>query len=140
MDIELEKKLNNLQKKIKGNNTKDFSFNVGENLYKKLNNHIDLLKCLDDRSLSKQRWLTEAINEKLKDEDSNPNQTIPRAKTLHFLIKEDLLKKIESRVEIIKNFRTSFSKKLWMLEAIHSKLDREEAKAKQLLEKLKETT
>lgn len=113
-----------------------YSFKVGENLFKKIEKNLHLLKYLDHNSHSKQRWIVEALTEKLNHELKTPPDDIPRERQLTVRINDVLNKKIEKRTEFIKKFRNSYSKKQWVIEAIHEKLDREAEKTRKLLQEV----
>ena len=51
-------------------------------------------------------------------------------KYLTFKIKAQTDAKVQRRVEVIRKIRGSFSKKQWILEAIHERLDAEEVETK----------
>lgn len=116
---------------------KSCSLRIGGNLYRRITKHIQLLKNLNDRIQTRQSWVEKAIEEKLEMDDSlQLNEDMLTDKYLHFKISLHLNEKIEKKVRIIKQFRTSFSKKQWILEAIYKKLDREEYKSKESLKNL----
>ena len=50
---------------------KTFSMRIEENFFHLLNSHINILKKLESRSHSKQRWIEDAIKEKLEIEESS---------------------------------------------------------------------
>lgn len=113
---------------------KGYSLRIGENLYNRVNKHLQLLKHFDNHSNSKQRWLVEAIKEKLEAEQHQGLEGIPKERHIGIRIDQNLSEKIESRVNLIRKFRVSFSKKQWFVEAICDKLERDEKKVKKLLE------
>lgn len=117
---------------------KNFSFRIGEYLHKQLNKHILLLKKLDNQNHSKQRWLEEAVKEKLEFEERFGDKLVQKDNFLSLKISEPLYDRIEKRIEFAKRFRVSYSLKKWLLEAVSEKLEREDEKAKELLLKLKD--
>ncbi|CUI16785.1 hypothetical protein PNK_1168 [Candidatus Protochlamydia naegleriophila] len=72
-----------------------------------------------------------------KEKDVSPG-SISRERLLTFKLEYSLIKVIEGQVEITKKFRYSYSKKKGFEEAFYEKLERDEHKAKTLLEKLVE--
>ncbi len=118
---------------IKPSRQVTYSFTIGENLHKKVEKHIHMLKCLEDRSLSKQRWIVDAIKEKLEFEESLGPDEFSKERFLNAKIDDRLDSKVEKRVDFHKNFRKSYSKKSWILEAVHEKLDRDESLIQDLL-------
>jgi hypothetical protein len=114
----------------------NYSFRIYEDLYNRFNKHIHLLKRLDNSSISKQSWITEAIKEKLEQEKQSSPESLARDKHISFRVEKQLSKSIEKSVETIRMFRRSFSKKQWFVEAIYEKLEREEIKAKELLKQM----
>lgn len=117
---------------------KNYSLRIGENLYQRINKHIHLLKHLDNHSHSKKRWIVEAIKEKIEIEQDMAPEDIPKERFIGFTVDEYLSEKIEKRIDLVRRFRVSFSKKLWFVEAIYEKLDRDERKARKLLDNLTE--
>lgn len=118
--------------------TKNYSLRISENIFNRINNHVHILKRLESRSHSKQRWIEEAICEKLNHEEALNNIKLPKEKHLSFKISESLSKRIENRIELVRKFKISYSAKKWLLDAITEKLERENEKATALLLKLKD--
>jgi hypothetical protein len=110
------------------------TINIGENLHNRINKHLHLLRHLNSHTITKQKWVEEAANEKLEMEQKLGSASIPCDRYLHFKANKKLNEKIEKRVKVIKQFRKSFSKKLWLVEAIYEKLDRDDLEVKKLLE------
>jgi hypothetical protein len=122
------------------NRIKNYSIRIEERLYKRINKHIQLLKHLNS-SQSQKNWIEKAILEKFeREEERNITECIPPEKHLSFKTNSQIHATIEKKVEVIRKFRSSFSKKQWILEAIQEKLDREEEKiekqTKELLENM----
>lgn len=113
----------------------NYSFQVNDDLYNRFNKHLHLLKRLENSSITKQRWITEAINEKLASEKSNP-ESIAKNRHISFRVEKQLSKSIEASIEKTRKFRRSFSKNKWFVEAIYKKLENEELKAKDLLKQM----
>ena len=136
---------NNLASNGFVNTLRNYSLRIGERLYKRLTKHIQFLKHLDSIK-NKQAWLEKAILEKLKEEEElDAIEHFSPERHLSFRIAAQIDDRIERRVEIMKKIRSSFSKKQWILEAIHARLDNEEVeteiKAKELFNKIvKETS
>lgn len=122
---------NDLQQKI-------FSLRINERFYNRLHNHIHLLKKLESRSHSKQRWIEDAVKEKLETAEKNEDNNIPKDKFLSFKIPEHLCKRMQQQIEHAKKFKISYSYTKWLLEAMLEKLEREDEKAKRLLKQLKD--
>ena len=105
---------------------KSYSVRIEGRLYKRIFQHIQLLKRMSI-VLNKQKWLEDAIVRKLeKDEEQDLTETIDSEKHLSFQVNVQLDAKIDKRVEVIKKFCNSYSKKKWILESIYEKLDLEE--------------
>lgn len=101
---------------------KNYSLRVGARLYNRIAKHFQFLKHLNNFK-NQREWIEKAVLEKLsRDEEKDLNERIPAEKHLSFKISSELDEKIEEKVELIKKFR-SFSKKLWILEAIQEKID-----------------
>ncbi len=117
-------------------NLKNFSFTVSEKIYQKIDNHVRVLKQNDDEIKSKKTWIEKAVREKLKREKEISPQNIPKEKYLSFKIEHDLGTEIERRVGMIRNFRDSYSKKAWILDAILEQMDHEGSTTRKILEDL----
>jgi hypothetical protein len=111
-----------------------YAFGISSNLYDKLDKHLFMLKAIDSKR-SRKAWVLEAIRERLVSE--NLNEDIPKERRLNISIDDPTLKKIDERVRLLKKFRTSYSKKQWILEAILDKLDKDNKKLKEQLKKLR---
>lgn len=119
------------------NHFQSYSLSIGENLWNRIDKHINLLKHLDNKSISKQNWVKEALEERLALSEKADFDKIPKAKHMNFKINESLNFKIEQEVKVIKKLRKSYSKKKWIVDALYDKLDREDHKARSLIEKIK---
>jgi hypothetical protein len=106
---------------------------IGNHLYQRIAKHISLLKCLQNND-SKQKWIQEAVREKLKADEISNIEVGDRF--LHLKFDEDLWFEIQEKVESLKAIHTSMSKKQFIEEAIFEKLDREERKSKELLKNM----
>ena len=113
------------------------SITVGDHLHKRIEKHLCLLKYLENQSYTKQRWLISAFLEKIESENEMDFSS-HKSKYLRFKLNKQLQEKIEGKINFIKKFRRSYSKKQWFIEAVHEKLEREEEKAKKLIHQLKE--
>lgn len=111
--------------KVKRNSEGAYSFTISSYIHERLQRHILILKKLVDRSTTKQRWIISAVQEKLTRDASKT--LIPKADTLTVKLDEELEASLLKRIEFIKKFRFSFSKKQWLVEAILEKLDKDEA-------------
>jgi hypothetical protein len=114
---------------------KAYSIRIGEHLHNRITKIIRSLKYLDNHSHTRQRWFIEAFKEKLKKEEESEVDEISADKYVGFKIDKHLSEKIEKRVGEIKKHRISFSKKQWFMEAIFEKLDRDERRTRELLNK-----
>lgn len=102
-------------------------------MHKRLDRHIFIIKKLIDKKLTKHNWLLDAINEKLKNEA--PYEEVPTANTITIKMDHKFEQLILQRIEYIKKFRKSYSKKQWISDAIIDKLERDEEHVeKKLLE------
>lgn len=118
-------------------NSIPYTITISPHIYGRLEKHITILKKLIDRSATKQRWTSDAIKEKLLN-DSKCEQP-PKASTLNVKIEKNLCKELVDRVEYIKQFRVSYSKKQWIVDAVLEKLDRDEKEVEKKLQQLKKT-
>ena len=96
-----------------------YAIEISESLYRKIDKLIHIFNKLDDQSYSKQSWVLEAIKEKLVTEGENND--VPKVKFLKLQMSPQINQKIEEKVSLYKQFRTSYSKKKWLLEAIYEK-------------------
>lgn len=110
------------------------SIRISDHLHNRLTKHIQILKYATDQNCSKQTWAQEAFEEKWEQEQAQFFEGPSTDKHLHVKISQDLNSKIERCVNRMREVRISFSKKQWFLEALYEKLDRDEQKAKKLLE------
>jgi len=119
--------------------TKDkyYTFEVSPHIHGKIEKLIFMLKKLDDCNINKQSWILNAVKERLLSADETGTLKNVKEKTLHFKIDEFTSDLLEKEIAFTKNFRRSFSKKQWILEAIQEKIERDEKKLKDLLEKIK---
>lgn len=113
-----------------------YNLTISPHIHERLERHILILKKLIDRGMTKQTWITNAIKEKLKKDSENTQ--VPKASTLSVKIDEDLDKLILERIEYVKKFRFSYSKKQWLVDAILDQLDNEEQEAERTLLKIKQ--
>ncbi len=111
----------------------EYTVRIGNHLYKRITRHLILLKHLKSNE-SKQKWIQEAIEEKLSAEGIV--EEFAGDRFMHLKLDERIWNKLHEKVESLKSTRTSVSKKILIEEAIFEKLDREEHKSKTLLKNL----
>lgn len=109
---------------MENENTSQYTVSISPVLHTKIEEHIYLLKKLLKPDHTKNKWVNEAIQEKLSREKAKKD--IVRDKHVRVFI--DLLtkRKLEERVQMIRSLRYSYSKKQWILDAIEEKLSHEE--------------
>lgn len=107
---------------------------VDDRLYENLDNHLTAIKALKGK-VTKQSWINQAIKEKLHKESSSFK--VSKLKTINFKIDQESLPGIETRVNFIKKFRRTYSRKLWIVEAIQEKLEKEAKSVQEEMEKIK---
>jgi hypothetical protein len=95
---------------------------------------VFLLKKLIKRGASKQKWVEDAIREKLTNDETKT--LIPKANTIYVKIDDNLKNQMEKRIEFMKNFCSSYSKKRWLVDAVVEKLERDEKEIDLKLSKL----
>lgn len=115
-----------------------YNITISPHIHERLERHILILKKLIDRGVTKQNWITSAIKEKLKKDAAN--KQVPKVTTLSVKIDEDLDKLILERIEYVKKFRVSYSKKQWLVDAIIDKLDNDEPEAEKKILETKQPT
>lgn len=111
----------------------NFALTVSENLYNKIDGHVRVLRHIKKELKSKKYWIIEAIQEKIDREKEIDSTIIPKEKCISFKIDKSLGNKIIRRIELIKKFRKSFSRKRWILEAIFEKMEEEEHLTRKIL-------
>lgn len=114
-----------------------YTVTISPHIHERLERHILILKKLIDRSATKQRWLIDSIREKLAKDASN--QQVPKANTLNVKIDDELDKQVLKRIEFIKKFRFSYSKKQWLVDAVLEKLERDEKEVERKLSDMKQS-
>jgi hypothetical protein len=115
--------------------SKILSYRVGENVYNRIDEHVRVLKYTDKKAIKKKEWFAAALREKLEREKDLGIFKSPRFKQLQFPIDEELQEKLEKRLSVIRKVRPYTAKEL-VLEAILEKLEREEMKAKALVDQI----
>lgn len=117
--------------------SKGFPIKISDNLHHKLENHLNSLKMLC-KGVSRNKWILDAINEKLNDETLDDK--IPEARRIMLYVPDRLKKRLEGYVNAIKKINQGFSQKQLIIEAIHEKFDREHKQVKDELKKLREAS
>jgi hypothetical protein len=107
-----------------------YTVSISPHLHNRLDKHIFILKKLVRTGHTKQQWLVEAVEEKLKNEKSSQTQDIEKEKRVSLRIDVLTKKILEEQIQLIRCFRTSYSKRKWILDAIQEKLDLEEVSIK----------
>lgn len=135
LKIETKKKKVAVTTSIKELNQKriEYTVRIGNHLYQRITRHLLLLKHLKS-SESKQKWIQEAIQEKLAADEQTEVQD--RDRYLHLSLNEKIWKDLEKRIDHLRTIRISVSKKVFIEEAIFEKLDKEESKSKELIKKM----
>lgn len=125
------------EKKVESSKTEKLIFcaiRVGENLFNRINGHLDTLKKCQGNNYSQNRWVNEAIKTKLDKEIKGNIVSID--KHLGVRIDEKTLEKINQQVKVMKKFNSSYSKQKWLVEALSEKLQEDEQITKKRLQKL----
>lgn len=105
---------------------------VSEHFYERIEKLIETYNVVGDYKQTKQRFITEALIEKL--EELKKHSCTPAKETiLRFTINKRLNEKILEEIEKMRISHYSYSKKKWIIEAISEKLERDEKKVKSLL-------
>lgn len=108
-----------------------YTVTVNSHIHKRLERHILIIKKLIDRHATKQDWLVNAIREKM--EKDITGQEIPTTHSITVKLDARLEQMILQRIEYIKKFKFSYSKKKWIIDAIVDKLDRDEEEVEKKL-------
>ena len=118
----------------KHKNPKNYLIKISENLHSKVSRQLQLSKQIEGKSQSKQEWVREAIEEKLKQEanDAFDINKIHQEKYLRIDIDDQLDQKVQIQLDLNRKFRPSFTRKEWLLEALNEKLARDGKKQNSL--------
>ncbi|MFQ5729703.1 MAG: hypothetical protein ACE5GN_05020 [Waddliaceae bacterium] len=116
--------------------TTQFSIRIDERLYNRIDNHIRILQQTKSAANKRIPWVISAIEKKLAREKPLGYTNIPKEKTMGIRMDAELHQQLADRVNLIRKFRSSYNKKLWVLEAIQEKIEQEEPKARQILDNL----
>lgn len=107
---------------------KGYSLFIPPNLFQRIDKHISYLKHQDNHSQSKQRWIVEAIKEKLKKENKQPPREILKEKKVSLRLDIHLHRKLEKHLLDFKKGDGKISKKQWLVEAVEELLEKENSK------------
>lgn len=95
-------------------------------IYLKLNNHLEKLKKSSGKFISSQRWINNAIKNKLENSKNQINTEDSKNKPISITIDLKSLKRISEHVEILKLNNGFYSKSKWIVEAILEQLEEEQ--------------
>lgn len=110
------------------------SLSLSEQIAKKIEKHILVRKSiLKEIDVSKHKWALEAIKEKLEKE-KDIRSCLTRNKSFNFELPDHLEEKIDERVDFVKKFSKSYSRKKWLVEAFLEKIDNEDGGIKTQLD------
>lgn len=114
------------------------TFEISPAIYQRVEDLLYLSKNLSGEIVYKQDWILKAIKEKLKYDEELLHDTIPKEKFLNIKIDQTTLKSLEEKVNLIKKFRRTYSKKQWIVEAIQEKLNREEVAIRKKIKEIRQ--
>ncbi len=106
-----------------------YSVTISRHIHARLERHVLILKKLLDKGATKQNWMISAIKEKLARDLQD--DSLPKATTITLKIDKELDEELNARVEFIKKFRQSYSRKQWIVDAVIEKLDLDERKVEE---------
>ena len=116
-----------------------YGIKVKAELDERISNHVRALKYLEGKGYSKQRWIQEAIKEKLQACKKIDFENAKSDRTLNFSISRYTHDEIVKIVKILKKLKIKTSKTEFFLEAIIEKLEREEKNVKILFQNMLKT-
>lgn len=120
------------------NQLKSYTIKISGNLHERISKYLRLMKHLDEGCNTKQDWIITAIKEKIESEKGNEvSQQKMDEKHIHFKLDSELCTEISQITDKIKEYRSSFTKTQLFLEAISEKIERDEKKAKKLIDAVK---
>ena len=107
-------------------------------LHKEIENHLLVLQNLFKKKISKQKWIVDAIKEKLQKQEKNPNNNKKNQERVGFKLDSITSVKLDLRVKVIRKHLGEYSKQQLILEALQERLTSEEEDVKQkiLLQRL----
>lgn len=111
----------------------EYSVRINHHLFQRITRHLLLLKHIKSTE-SKQKWIQEAIEEKLLSVKNSGK--FAEEKSMHLKIDVEIWDALQKEVEKLRLTRRSVSKKILIEEAILEKLEKEEHKSKELLKNL----
>lgn len=121
-------------KSLEDTPTVGYGISISPFLLKLLEKQVHLTKTLRNPATTKNTWILDAIKHKLE-RDENCLE-IPRERHIGITIDENLSKRILKKVDFIRKFRTSYSKKLWVIDAIMEKLENDRDELKKMLDEI----
>lgn len=111
---------------------------ISEFLHKKLEKHLLVLRKLLRPGHTQEKWIMEAVQEKLLRD--NPQKKSKKNKRICLLLDKMTNKLLEDRINAIRPFHSSYSKKKLILEAIMERLESEEDFVKTKLAECKQNS
>lgn len=111
-----------------------YGIKVKASLTERISNHVRALKYLEGKGYSKQRWIQEAIKEKLQACKKINFENVKSDQTLNFSISRYTHDEINKVIKILKELKISASKTEFFIEAIIEKLERDEENIKKLFQ------
>ena len=94
---------------------KNYPLRIGERLFNRIDEHVFFLKTQGNDVHTKQKWITEAIKEKLSKENDKRLPQVPKSKSIFVKLEEPLSKELEERINFIKKMKGSYSLKTWLI-------------------------
>lgn len=109
-----------------------YGIKVKASLDERIFNHVRALKYLEGKGYSKQRWIHEAIKEKLQACKKINFENEKSDRTLNFSISRYTHNEIDKVIKILKKLKIKTSKTEFFIEAIIEKLERDEEDVRKL--------
>jgi len=101
----------------------------------KVNHMVAYCKYFKDKKYSKSSFVLDAIQEKLERDLMDPKSVTQSDQSIFLKINPDSYDQISNQVELIRNFKASYSKKRWIEDAVLEKIENDESSCKLQLEK-----
>ncbi|MGE3556380.1 MAG: hypothetical protein AB7M93_26120 [Candidatus Obscuribacterales bacterium] len=98
---------------------------IGITFADRLKRHILSVERMEGKRVTKQQWIEAAIREKLEKEKHLHPADIGKEPRLSLKLVESLSREIDEKVDFMRKFRSTYSKKQWVVEAIEEKLAQE---------------
>ena len=110
-----------------------FRFSVDKKMHSTIETLVRFLSAHDSKRMTRQNFITTAIKEKLQKKNMEEMSSLMKDRFFFVKLDSHINDEVSSIVETVRKYRTSYSKKQWVVEAIAEKIEEEEKKMKNTL-------